>query len=606
MRRTDKGIHLYLPWILLASLLVFHGVLGFAWIDKNQAIQGDDEIDYFQVLQRFERDWPKSWSSPVKNIADLTGSIGGTSYPPFPAILGKLSMDILGRSPQSARTISVLAYLLLFLILFFIGRELSGPWAGVLAATIFSAYPYAMLHSRFYNVFSLNAFMIALCCLLLIKSKRMTSIGYMLGFGLVLGLACLTERGTAPFILAGPVCATAVEAFVWHKRKSSQRLVRPALLFIIACSIAWLLAGRYIFEYIANQQQYISGNINVPFYPERDTPVYYMQKMLRWLTDRSWGVIFATACVLLLYKKPVGRKVLIACACLWIVVKIFDVGDAGWFLWAGVIFFSVVLSDIRHKWLLAGWIFVPLIMFSAIATKHIQFVFGVMPALALATSGALVVIADNRKRKIAIGVVVCFFAFVSAIQSVALSFPILPIRSFYMSLPDPLRFANGQEEFYPLSSKRPETADAVLAATRKPKEGLLIYLPGKRTAKDVIDTEGYYFPNAVHWAMELQVWIEMKNPGLHHLIIGDQIVGELPWAESGLDTIAWLPFNPQQKTFLKKSRYYDFANPIQVHRLTKDAKPTLLLFPNLPGHSIEHIPFVKGRTLNISSLEGGI
>lgn len=602
MRRTEKGIHLYLPWIGLALLLVFHGALGFVWIDKNQAIQGDDEIDYFQVLQRFEQSWPENWSNPFKNLADLTASIGGTSYPPFPAILGKFSMDVVGRSPESARAVSVLSYLLLFVVLFLIGKEISGRWTGLWAATIFSAYPYAMLHSRFYNVFALNALMIALCCLLLVKSKRLTSVGYMLGFGFVLGLACLTERGTPPLILAGPICAVAIEAFIWHGRKSPQRLMRPALLLVAAISIAWIIAGRYLVEYLLNQQQYISGNINVPFYPERDTPFYYMQKMQRWLTDRSWGTIFGLAFLLLLNKKPIGRKILIACAGLWLAVKIFDLGNAGWILWAGAILVSIALSDIRHKWVLAGWIFVPLVIFSSIATRHIQFVFAAMPALALGTSTALVAIADNRKRKIAVAAIVGCFIFISAIQSVALSFPFKPVRSFYLLLPESLRFANGQEEFYPLPSKRPETAAKVLDALGASKNGMMIYLPGKRNAKDFVDPEGYYFPNAVHWAMELQVWIEMKNPGLHHLVVGDDIVGGQSWSKPGVDTVAWLAFDLQTEAQLENSRHFNFSNPIQVHRKQKEAAPTLLLFPSLPGKLIKEVNHVKGRTLDITTL----
>lgn len=597
MGKMKKPVTPYTIYLVLALVVLFHAVLGIRWLAQNQALQGSDEIDYLQNLERFERAWPEDWDNVPANLKILTGHQGFTASAPLPFLIAKASFALLDRKIIWARVQSLAAYLLLIVVVFLLGKQVSGPWGGLLAATIFASFPFAMVHARFFNAFSLNALMIALTVLVLMKSGRLHRAGYMMLFGIVLGLALITERGTPAIVLAGPIAGYCINTFFIKTREhpANWSFGRAVLLLIMAGVIAYLIGGRYVLDYFHISYDYNMGNINVPIYPERNTPEFFLQKGQSWILTRTFAVILLIASILVVYKHRLGRKILAGIAAGYLLSKAVN-WPWDYFFWAGTFFCALVFADFKHKWALLGWIFVPLIVFSTFATKDIEYVYSVMPALGVALSAMILWVADNKKRKVALAVLMIPVIAFSALQAVAISFSNPAVRALYEKFPPAIRFANGTEKFYPLKSQREKTARQIVDALPVGKGGLLIYLPGDWSGDFAPNDAGGYLPDRNQWAMSLQVWIEWLRPGLDHFLISGEVAQALSWTASNEDMLIFYPMDEVAKARFQYNAFQN-TNPIRVLMTQATAGVVFTRIHHLPGEPIARLPVFSNRTL---------
>jgi 4-amino-4-deoxy-L-arabinose transferase-like glycosyltransferase len=110
-------------------------------------------------------------------------AVGGTGGGPWPLIVAQALL-----SSATAAIAGLLA------------RRMAGPLAGLLAAALFAAWPYAAWHNLTLHESGLFTFLAALATLLAVLLVERRSVGLALATGLLLGLALLTRSSLLPYV----------------------------------------------------------------------------------------------------------------------------------------------------------------------------------------------------------------------------------------------------------------------------------------------------------------------------------------------------------------------------------------------------------------------
>ncbi len=241
-------IHRFLPWVLLALLLAACTSVIAPRIQANQTIEGSNEIEHLQNLQRAERQWPKgiNFLFEFRQLTDARPFIPEST---FPLILGKIAYGTVGRTLVSVRMLSLGAYLLTLVVLFLFGKRLTNSWGGLAAAAIFACSPFAFNEAHFFSLYAIGAFMATLTLWLLIMTDHFQSVFWSILFGIVLGWALMTEQAAPIIILVGPVTVVSVGALIRGREHSKNQLTRALVLLLVAATFALLISGRYLMEY---------------------------------------------------------------------------------------------------------------------------------------------------------------------------------------------------------------------------------------------------------------------------------------------------------------------------------------------------------------------
>ena len=558
-----RRFSLIVPWILLGAVLLFHGIVGVHWIVAQEAITGSDELDYFQSAQRFERTWPETGSIFSKAVAIFDYPEHGLAAP-LTLIFHHIGGEIFGRTVTVNRMYSLAAFLGTIALLFLFGRSLDGPWTGILVAGVYAVFPYALIHARYYNGFAVTAFFITGAMLFLVQSRQMTRWWAMALFGLFFGLALLSERGAPPIVLVGPSAVYCGWSLWFHARSRNRRLTARAVgLLLISVIIALAVAARYVLGYAFENIEHNKMMINRPYYPARQHFYYFIQKSYRWLTGIPLALVLIGASGAALRFLPRRRWILIPS-----LIAILILGNTIKF-WLAFVLIVVGIGLSRndiHSWMVAAWMLVPTLVFSTFATKDLEYVYSVQPAIALAIGITCVALMEFRRVRAVIIALIPLLVVIGLWQDVAISFPHTEAREAYLRLPRVFRFADGAESYFPEHRPTLRYAAEIAGALKGRKDGMLLYFPGQWDQVDVdAPLEQPFEAGAEQLLTELQVRLDYAAPGHTHFMFTNKAKPAMPQLASFSDVIVYLPENPT-----KLWKHYNLSQPAPVQSFLPD------------------------------------
>lgn len=587
------------PYTLAFFVVAFHAVFGTVWIFSNQAIQGSDEVDYIHSAQRFERFWPKDWSSPLSALQQLTSMPDYAPAAPGSLILAKITGDIFGRSLANWRMISLCAYLLTMVILFFMGKQIAGPWGGMLATVFFACFPYGFIQSRYFNGFAVSGCCVTATIFLMLKTKNLTRWSIAGLFGIVFGFALIVERGSPPIVLLGPVAAYCIATGIYHLKTAPRVLFTSLIVLVLAAVFSWLIAGRYLLDYLIRAADHNRQMMSVPYYPARIHYDFFIQKGIRWVVDRPYAAFMLYGAIVAMFREKTGKKLLIGAGVLYLLINMEWLGFRSALLWLYLAVFlgSLVLIKTRFAHVIIAWIAVPLVIFSSFATKDLEYIYAVIPAFALGLSALVIHLAESKKIKIASVAMLTVFISVSLFQFLAVSFPEKQgLRSAYEKLPGFFRFANGDERFGPMTTSRQAQAKRVWEVFGYPKTGMILYFPHQWNPEfeGPIPTE--YESGGYQWAVEMQIYMDFMNQGPDHIVFSERNWPKYPWAKNNKELL--LVYRPMELRDIEHFRSdFDRDEYNLIISFMSDVMETRLLdiLDGLPGERMGQLRLFPER-----------
>lgn len=185
-----------LPFLILATLVLFHILNNWMWLSTNVVIVGWDRPRHLIESLRYN-DILKTFNYPSFFEAfTLSGY-----YPPLFHLLIVAFYKLFGLSADVAAMVNSLYLAILLPSTYMIGRKVWGWKEGLLAAFLVSTFPMIYALSRYtYIEFALTS-MVTLSICLLLMSEGFIHKGYSLLFGLSLGLGMLTKWTYTLFVL---------------------------------------------------------------------------------------------------------------------------------------------------------------------------------------------------------------------------------------------------------------------------------------------------------------------------------------------------------------------------------------------------------------------
>jgi len=279
----------------LTALILFHVVSNIVWLQQDgRSLYGDTgnharaSMTIFEVLR-----------TPSPDMLIRIGR-ATTFWPPLAYLLTQPLYILFGVGTDVTSFTTTLWFALAILFTYFIGRQLYGWRAGLLAAFVFSFYPAVYLQSRTYYVdMALTAMvLISLYCLLRTDAFRHRTAS--LVFGFALGLAALTKNA---FIIMtiGPALAVAAIALTsggltaWRQLLSwqpgqrlqpqasdlVQRLLNMALAGVLVVLLAapWYLTHLGILAFNAGE---VTRDVHLANKPLIWYPLKFDEALLIW------------------------------------------------------------------------------------------------------------------------------------------------------------------------------------------------------------------------------------------------------------------------------------------------------------------------------------
>jgi 4-amino-4-deoxy-L-arabinose transferase-like glycosyltransferase len=221
------------PLALLACLILFHLVNNLIWRQSNVIVFGFDRM-FHQVSSLAYYDILRDGINLHTLFAALTLS---DYYPPLVHLTATVFYGLFGVSMDVAAMSNSLCLALFLLAVYDLGRQLAGPWVGLLSAFVISTFPIVFSMSRYFYIdFALMA-MVAVNICLLLRSDRFRHRGYSLLYGLSLGLGLLVKWTFAPFV-AAPLLLVIIRSralgpalrALWPRSWQGRRLLIAALI----------------------------------------------------------------------------------------------------------------------------------------------------------------------------------------------------------------------------------------------------------------------------------------------------------------------------------------------------------------------------------------
>jgi 4-amino-4-deoxy-L-arabinose transferase-like glycosyltransferase len=238
------------PWLVVAGLILFHGVNNWIWLVQNVTWTGWDRarhlawsLQYSYLLGQFS----------IRSLFQVM--VSDAIRPPFFAASASILYALFGRSADVATMVNVIYMAIALAATYGIGRRWGGRWLGLVSVTLLAFFPMFYAMSRyFYLEFALAA-MVTVNVYLLLATEGFRRRGVSLLFGLSLGLGLLTKRTFAVFVV-GPVIAVVLASglipMAWQRLKQRPKLDgRKALLALLgglALSALWYLPNRDVVQ----------------------------------------------------------------------------------------------------------------------------------------------------------------------------------------------------------------------------------------------------------------------------------------------------------------------------------------------------------------------
>ncbi|MDP8254333.1 MAG: glycosyltransferase family 39 protein [Candidatus Alcyoniella australis] len=245
--RIERTVRLALAGLILICLTA-----NMAFIAHKSAPRGLDELDVFAEGVYFHTAGAGLLGLWTMQTDEEIGC------PPLLPWAGRLCTALLGRGYMQMAFAATLFQALLLLSMYGIGRRLSGPGAGLLAAAIAATSPIIMSYSRIFTT-NLPALAMIGCVLwALLYSQRFTRRRSGLLVGALIALANLAERGTPPLALSLPVVFWCMFSIL-KARKQPEAFRRVIVQVVIAALVATALSGRYLYFYFFRTASHIAA-----------------------------------------------------------------------------------------------------------------------------------------------------------------------------------------------------------------------------------------------------------------------------------------------------------------------------------------------------------
>jgi len=196
MTETSPGRRAWIVVPCLAALILAGGGLNLYWTGKAQpSFGGFDEVNHLGRIFRHAEYLAGSGDDPLPSQP--------LQWPPLIHRLAARLWMATGYSHQALKIAWSAMYGLLLIAAFLLGRELAGPWAGLLTAALTGAAPPVTDYARAITLDLPLAVTVAWAMWALIKARGFRSFTGSLLFGLLAGVSCLT-KAYAPAYWSAP------------------------------------------------------------------------------------------------------------------------------------------------------------------------------------------------------------------------------------------------------------------------------------------------------------------------------------------------------------------------------------------------------------------
>lgn len=184
-------------YLWLAAVILLGIGLNLHWVRQAPpSFGGFDEVNHLGRIFRFAEFFAGRGEDPLPSQP--------LQWPPLVHRLAARLWLATGYSHFALKIAWSMMYGLLLLAAFLLGRELAGPWAGLLAAVLTAAAPPVNDYTRAVTLDLPLAMTVAWAMWALVKACGFRRYGYSLLFGLFAGVSCLT-KGYAPVYWLAPV-----------------------------------------------------------------------------------------------------------------------------------------------------------------------------------------------------------------------------------------------------------------------------------------------------------------------------------------------------------------------------------------------------------------
>ncbi|MGD8515508.1 MAG: glycosyltransferase family 39 protein [Anaerolineae bacterium] len=188
------------PILLIAGLVLVHGIINWLWLADNVVLPGADRAEHLARSLRYTQ----MLSPPT--VQGLFNTL--VAHPVRPSLFhisAALAYALFGFSVDAGAMVNLLYLAILLSATYALGVKLKGRAAGLLATALVGTYPMIYAMSRYtYMEFALTA-MVTATIYLLVASDGFQKRSASLLFGVCLGLGLLTKRTYVAFVLVPAV-----------------------------------------------------------------------------------------------------------------------------------------------------------------------------------------------------------------------------------------------------------------------------------------------------------------------------------------------------------------------------------------------------------------
>jgi 4-amino-4-deoxy-L-arabinose transferase-like glycosyltransferase len=233
-------------WLLMAGLVLFHGVNNWIWLVQNVTSTGWDKprhlaqsLSYTQML------------APITVRSLFEVMVSDPIRTPLVPASAAIMYWLFGRTADIATMVNMIYMVIVLAATYGLGQRWGGRRLGLVSVLLLACFPMFYAMSRyFYLEFALMA-MVTMAVYLLLVTDGFRRRGVSLLFGLSLGLGLLTKRTFLLFIVGPAIVAVLASGLLpelWRRLRQRPRLYwKNALLALgggLVLAAIWYLPNR--------------------------------------------------------------------------------------------------------------------------------------------------------------------------------------------------------------------------------------------------------------------------------------------------------------------------------------------------------------------------
>ena len=266
------------PSFIIFSLILFHGINNYIWLQKNLIPPFWDESKHLIVTLKYLDSIRASF-----NILEALWRIDSI-YPPFFNVISLPIGLVWGSSLKELAMTNIIFLFILLFSVYKIGELFFDKNTGLLASFMVSMFPMVFGVSRMFLLdFSVTA-MVALSIYLLIKTEYFSNRKDSIFFGISIGLGMLTKETFFIFLL-GPLLYILYKVITLKPNIERHRMIVNFMIsFAIGSALALPFYLRNIFNYFFKHSQigmlHECKTILWPYFVHYNNIVFYIIPLL--------------------------------------------------------------------------------------------------------------------------------------------------------------------------------------------------------------------------------------------------------------------------------------------------------------------------------------